>query len=89
VRWRDQRRGIAAEMRAHGASRFVPVRGGERAIGALDEIEPVVRAHEAGDERRRRPMEHFLGRPHWMMRPASMTAMRSASVSASSRSCVT
>ena len=59
-------RDVAAEMRCHRlagrAGRAVGARGAETAIVATGQFDRVVRAHETGNERRRRLMENLLGR---------------------------
>ncbi len=64
---RGPRRGtsLAASPRklcAHRATGAACARGHQRAVRALDEVEPVVGSHESGDECRRRPVEDLFRR---------------------------
>ena len=86
-----QARRVASEMRAHARSPPACRDGSmSAAVGQAHHRKRVVGAHEARDERAiRGDGRPPRARPNCTMRPASITAMRSASISASSRSCVT
>src|ERR1043165_2955436 len=53
-------RGIAAKMGPDPAAAVVRTGGGSEPVAGRDQIDRIVGAHEAGNERRRRMMEYFF-----------------------------